>query len=165
MTQSGTGPQAPPTRKFELGDIATNRILFALALLGVLLPANSLVGHYNGLNFLYNWPHASGVFKGPYQIHASAAYYLMEGFLAVAVYFYSFNFIFRIKTFQVLGIIAYACSLSMPLFYLYLWIYQKIGNAINGFSEPLFGLIDVVCAIPFIALFATIPLVFKRLQD
>lgn len=39
--------QAPQSssRGFELGNVATNRVLFVLALLGVLLPLNALVAH------------------------------------------------------------------------------------------------------------------------
>lgn len=164
MTQPGPSPQTPPTRQFELGDTATNRILFALTLLGVLLPLNALVSHYHGLDFVYYWPHVVAL-KGPYHIHASTSFYWMEGLLAMAVYLYSFNFIFRVRAFEILGTIAYACALVLPLFYFYFWIYQKIGDAINGFSGPKYWTIFIISAIPFVIIFSAIPLIFSRLED
>jgi len=57
--------------RFELGDLATNRILFALALLGVVLPLNSIASHYHEVGFTYQYTH-QWIFLKPfhYRLHA-----------------------------------------------------------------------------------------------
>jgi hypothetical protein len=156
--------QKSPAREFELGDLATNRILFALALLGVLLPVNAILNHYHQLDFIYLAPHATGL-KGPYHIHVISALYLMEGLLAIAVYLYGFDFIFRIKLFERVGTVVYAISLIIPAGYFYLWIFQKFLNLINGLSSPLYWLILFIICIPFLILGAVIGIVSARLRD
>jgi hypothetical protein len=153
-----------PAREFELGDLATNRILFALALLGVLLPVNAILSHYHHLDFIYLAPHSISL-KGPYHIHVISALYLMEVLLATAVYLYGFDFIFRIKLFERAGTALYAISLIIPVGYFYLWIFQKFLNLIDGLSSPLYWLMLFVISIPFLILGVVIGIVSGRLRD
>lgn len=62
--QSGRGTSRKKSpQRLELGTPATDRIVFALTLLGVLLPLNAVVNHYKQLDFLYFIAHAR-LFKG-----------------------------------------------------------------------------------------------------
>ena len=151
-------------RRFELGDLATNRVLFALALLGVLLPLNSLVNHYRQLNFIYSVPHAMSIFRGPYHMHGSTAFYIMEIFLAIAVYFYAFDFIFVRRIFERAGTLCFAFSLLVPPFYLYLWAFQKFVDATRGLSTPLYWLAIIAISIPLGFLGYLLPVISNRLE-
>jgi hypothetical protein len=158
-----TQQKRSPAREFELGDLATNRILFALALLGVLLPLNAIFSHYHHLDFIYFAPHSW--VKGPYHLHLISAFYIMVGLLATAVYLYGFDFIFRIKIFEQVGTVVYAVSLLIPVIYLYLWAFQKFQTAINGIRSPWYWLIFVGISIPFLALGWLIGAISARLRD
>jgi hypothetical protein len=153
-----------PAREFELGDLATNRILFALALLGVLLPINTIFSHYHHLDFIYFAPHSTWL-KGPYHLHVISAFYIMVGLLATAVYLYGFDFIFRIKIFERIGTVVYALSLLTPAIYLYLWAFQKLLNAINGIRSPGYWFIVAGISIPFLIFGWLIGAISSRLRD
>jgi hypothetical protein len=99
-----------PARNFELGDLATNRILFALTLLGVLFPLNGLVNHYQHL-------------------------------------------------------MAYAICLLVPPVYIYNWMIQKVGNALSGFSWPLYYVLLFLSGVPLLILAWIALAISERLQD
>jgi hypothetical protein len=156
----------PSSRGFELGNVATNRILFVLALLGVLLPLNALVAHYNHLGFIYYAPHEMTL-KGPYDIHIQAFVYIMEGLLAVAVYLYGFEFIFggRVSIFQLGGNVFYALALIVPPTYFYLWLWALIIRAGNSHGPLVYWPIIAVSEIVFLILGACMfYIIFKQLR-
>jgi hypothetical protein len=113
--------------RFELSDLATNRILFALALLGVALPLNSIVSHYLQVGFTYQYTH-QWLFWKPFHLrmHAVTFFYSMEALLAIAVYFYGFNLIFRRRFLEYMGTGLFTVALLVPLFYLYLGSYSLL---------------------------------------
>jgi hypothetical protein len=168
QTSAAPATSAPgnksPARQFELGDLATNRILFALTLLGVLLPVNAIVNRYHHVDFIYFYPH-SHWFKGPYQAHSISVLYFMEGLLAAAVYLYGFDFIFKFKIFERAGTVLYALALLMPLIYFYFYILQHISDAISGLNSALYWIILFALGIPLWAIAAVIRVISRRLQD
>src|SRR5579862_4182073 len=156
----------PSSRGFDLGNVATNRILFVLALLGVLLPLNALVAHYNHLGFIYYAPHEMTL-KGPYDIHIQAFVYIMEGLLAVAVYLYGFEFIFggRASIFQFGGNVFYALALIVPPTYFYLWLWALIIRAGNSHGPLVYWPIIAVSEIVFLILGTCMfYIIFKQLR-
>jgi hypothetical protein len=106
--------------RFELNDLATNRILFALTLLGVLLPLNLIASNYRHVGFTYQYAHR-WLFWKPfhYHLHAITFFYSMEALLALAVYFYAFNLIFRRRFLEYTGTGLFTVALLVPVYYLY----------------------------------------------
>lgn len=165
-TLTSSGPQEASARKVELGNIAINRILFALALLGVLLPLNTIISHYSHFGFIYYAPHEVTL-KGPYNIHIRSFLYAMEGILAFAVYLYGFEFIFsaRVTFFQLVGNLFYALALLVPPTYFYLWLWALLLRAVNSFGTLAYWLIITITVLIFAIPFAIIYVVIvKRLQ-
>jgi hypothetical protein len=142
--------ESKPTRRFELGDFATNRILFALTLLGVLLPFNAIATHYRQIGFTYTVPH-SWYGLPPYQTHVHAINFLygMEALLAVAVYLYGFNFLFGWKIFQSAGTLLYAIALLVPPIYIYITIYALFNNSLNNLNVVLYYIVNLVSDLLF----------------
>jgi hypothetical protein len=166
--QTSETPRTPArgtttARQFELGDLATNRILFALTLLGVLLPANAIMAHYSQINFIYVSPH-SHWFKGPYHVRAVSALYLMEGLLAFAVYLYGFDFIFKIRLFEYVGTRIYGIALFVPIIYLYAFVFQHVNNSITNLGW-LYWVVLVALGIPLAIVGGAIAAIGRRLED
>jgi hypothetical protein len=153
-----------PARQFVLGDLATNRILFALALLGVLLPVNNIVNRYHHLDFIYLQPHQSWL-AGPYHVRLIAALYLMEGLLATAVYLYSFYFIFKITFIEIVGTTLYAISLFVPVIYFYILIYQQFTSLIGGFSGLTYWIVSSITLLALGFIIGVIVAIVERLLD
>jgi|ERR1039457_921751 hypothetical protein len=135
-----------PAHRFELGTLATNRILFALALLGVMLPLNSVTAHFHQIGFTYFAPRNSHL-KGPYHLNAVNFFYLMETLLAAAVYFYGFGFIFKSSIPDKIGTFLYACTLLMPLLYVYTDIFAAIQAAINNLNVILYWIVGSIAGL------------------
>ena len=123
--------------QIELGDVATNRILYALALLGVLLPANAIASQYKQIGFTYAVLHSwYGIHPYTWHLHAISFLYIMEGLLAVAVYLYGFNFLFRSRLFLWIATSFFASALIVPPLYVYMDAYSNLmdlANSIRGF--------------------------------
>ena len=147
-----------------LGDLATNRILFALALLGVLLPVNNIVNRYHHLDFIYLQPHQPW-FAGPYHVRLISALYLMEGLLATAVYLYLFYFIFKIKFIEIVGTTLYAISLFVPVLYFILLINQQFNNLIGGYSATVYWIVSVGSLLALGFIIGVIVAIVERLID
>jgi hypothetical protein len=88
----------------------------------------------------------------------------MEGSLAIAVYFYAFDFIFIKKIFERIGTICFAVSLLIPPAYLYLWVFQTFVNATHDLSTPLYWIAVTIVSIPFYFLALSLRAISNRLE-
>jgi hypothetical protein len=149
---------------FELGTLATNRILFALTLLGVILPLNSIATHFHQLGFTYRASHTLYL-KGSYHLRATYFFYSMETLLATAVYFYGFGFIFKWSIPDRIGTFLYACALLVPPIYIYLDIYSIFISAISQLNAVLFYLVNIGVNILFTVFFAGIAIAISNRLD
>ena len=119
---AGTTPN-----RFELSDLATNRILFALTLLGVVLPLNLIASNYHQLGFTYQYTHQWLLWKPfHYHLHTITFFFSMEALLALAVYFYAFNLIFRRRFLEYTGTGFFTVALLVPPYYLYFYAYSRL---------------------------------------
>lgn len=156
---ASTQVQAKSDERLDLSDFRVSRILFALSLLGVLLAANSIASHYQHIGFVYHAGH-DWFWKGPY--HFRAIYFLevMEGLLALAVYLYGFDFLFKVNIFQYVGTILYAGALVVPPLYVVFALDSLVTNPINELSTPLFYVANVIVNVIFdLLILAILPLV------
>jgi hypothetical protein len=121
-------PKGGPRRRIELGDLATNQILYALALLGVLLPSNAILSHFSQIGFTYS--QRSWLFEPAFtwHVHAISFIYAMEGFLAIAVYLYGYDFLFGLRFFHTVGTYFYAGALIVPPTYIICYGYANLSD-------------------------------------
>lgn len=163
-------PQVQPksAERLDLSNFRVSRILFALSLLGVLLAANSIANHYQHIGFVYHAGH-DWFWKGPY--HFRAIYFLevMEGLLALAVYLYGFDFLFKVRIFQYVGTILYAAALVVPPLYVIIAADSLVTDAINELKTPLFYVANVIVNVIFdlflLACLALVIVLSDRLRD
>ena len=155
-------------RRFKRDESATNRVLFALALLGVLLPVNSIANHYRRLGYVYYAKH-DWYWRGPYHINVILFFDTMEILLAVAVYIYGFDFVFKQAIFQRVGTFLYAAALLVPPLYLVVGAYSLLSNEVNRLPTLLFYVGNVVVNVLFPAALIGVGVaavaISKRLQD
>jgi len=142
--------------------------LFALSLLGVLLAANSIAIRYRSFGVVYHAGH-DWFWKGPYHIQAIYFLEIMEGLLALAVYLYGFDFIFKASIFQRAGTILYATALVVPPIYVVVAFDSLVTDAINELSTPLFYVANVVVKVVFdvllLAGLGLVAVISQRLRD
>lgn len=156
MTSAGEPSSSAPhntngPQRLLLDNLATNRVLFALALLGVLLPINVIANHYRSFAFVYHAEH-DWFLKGPYHVRAILFFQAMEILLALAVYIYALDFAFKDTVFQRTGTFLYAAALLVPPIYILLALFSLLTDAIESLSTPLFYVVGTLLkiAIPII---------------
>jgi hypothetical protein len=145
-----TSARHTSAQRLELGSLATTRVLFALTLLGVLLPFNAIASRYHQVGFTYSSPYAwlfIPAFK--WHLHAISFLYVMEALLAVAVYLYGFDFLFGWPIFQPVGTALYAIALFVPPVYLYMGGYALFYDVIGHLNVYLFYIISGVANLLF----------------
>jgi len=71
----------------------------------------------------------------------------METLLAAAVYFYGFGFIFKSSIPDKIGTLLYACTLLMPLLYVYTDIFAAIQAAINNLNVILYWIVGSIAGL------------------
>jgi hypothetical protein len=143
-------PQVTPKRKstgrIDLGDLATNRILYALALLGVLLPSNAILSHFSRIGFTYTMRRWAWTPAFTWHVHAVSFIYAMEGFLAVAVYLYGWDFLFRsrLRFFHFIATFFYGATLIVPPVYILCYGYANLTDLALGLHGFLYYAIQTV---------------------
>jgi hypothetical protein len=115
---SRAGVGRSPIRNIELGDLATNRIIYAVTLLGVLLTANSLLTHLGHIGFTFSQRRWLLTPPITWHVHAVLFIYVMEALLALAVYIWGFDFLLRLRLFHLTGLYLFGTALAIPPFYI-----------------------------------------------
>jgi hypothetical protein len=156
--------QAYSDKHLDLSDFRVSRILFALSLLGVLLAANSIASHYQNFAVVYHAGH-DWFWKGPYHIRAIYFLEIMEGLLALAVYLYGFDFLFKVGTFQRAGTFLYAAALVIPPIYVIIAIDSLVTDAINELNTPLFYIANIIVKLIFDVLLLSMLLLVGFLSE
>ena len=153
---SSSAPQnADEPQRLLLDSLATNRVLFALALLGVLLPINAIANHYRNFSFVYRAEH-DWFLKGPYHVRAILFFQAMEVLLALAVYIYALDFVFHKTVLQRIGTFLYGIALFVPPIYILLAIFCLLYSAIETLDTPLFYILSIFFKIAFLIILLSI---------
>jgi hypothetical protein len=161
-----SGSPERAANRIKLSDLATNQIIYALTLLGVLLAANTILSHYGQFGFTFSERRWIFVPEFTWHVHASFFLYAMEGLLAISVYLYGFDFILNVHFFHSLGTWFFALALLTPPYFLLYLGYSNLFDLIYRIKEFWYYPIAVTMELLFlVAVFSALIFAVVRLES